>query len=199
MWKKVIFCWLVFMSISAVTHYVRGYFKTPKPYKKILVIQHQNFEGTIAATNTAEKGYLLQLTNKETGKIDTIFLRYDVYALQTADINNNGKIDICIGVVNTKKQPKTPQKDLFFLEIDGSEVRPLLPQSILNKDLESFKVIEKEGRSIIRTIEREKNLQNQVIEYTVGEYCWQDTQLKLLRYKGKKLTLPKAKFLMYQL
>jgi hypothetical protein len=198
MWKKVIFCWVVFMSISAVTHYVRGYFKTPKPYKKIVVIHQSNFAGTIEAKSVDKKGYTLHITNKETGKKDTLFLHYDIYALQAGDINNDGSIDICVGVVAASKQAQEKQKNLFFLEINNGQVRPLLAQSILSKDIESFKVIEKEGKNIIRTIEKEKKLIEKTGIYHVREYTWQDRQLKLLGYKGKYVNLAKAKFLMYQ-
>jgi hypothetical protein len=199
MWKKVIFCWLVFMGISAITHYVRGYFKPIKPYKKIVVISNSNFKGTIEARNTGKQGYTLSMTDKETGKIDTVFLRYDIYALQAGDINNDGKIDICVGLINPKKADDCEEKNLFFLEIAGGHIRPLLPQVTLNKDLESFKVFHQEERSIIRTIEREKDSKTAKISYAVGEYVWHNATLKLLAYKGKKLTLAKAKFLLYQI
>lgn len=195
--QKIILCWFVFMAISTFTH-VSGYFRKQKPYKKLLVVHSTNFNGIIEAKNMGAKSYTLHTIDKKTGKETAVFIKYDVYAMQSGDINNDGKMDICIGVITPKIMYKNAeesiQKTLFVLEIDDGNIRPLMPQALFDKPLENFKIFCRNEKSIIRTIEKEKNN-----TFSVGEYEWNHAKLKLLSYKGTNLDMEKAKFIMYQI
>jgi hypothetical protein len=193
--QKIILCWLVFMAISAFTN-VSGYFRTQKPYKKILIVHSNSFNGIVEAKNVEKQGnkqaYTLRTTDKKTGNKDSVFLKYAVYALQSADINNDGKTDICIGISTPKNSENKTEKTFFVLEIHEGHIRPLMPQAALDKPLETFRVFCRNEKSIIRTIEKENNN-----TFSVGEYEWENNKLKLLTYKGKNLDLEKAQFVMY--
>jgi hypothetical protein len=191
--QKIILCWLVFMAISTFTH-VSGYFRKQKPYKKLLVVHSTNFNGIIEAKNVGAKSYKLHTIDKKTGKENAVFIKYTVYAMQSGDINNDGKVDICIGIITPKNTKEGIEKTLFVLEIDGGNIRPLMPQALFDKPLENFKIFCRNEKSIIRTIEKEKNN-----TFSVGEYEWNHAKLKLLSYKGTNLDMEKAKFIMYQI
>ncbi len=190
--QKIILCWLIFMAISAFTN-VSGYFRTKKPYKKMLMVHSTNFNGIIEAKNIDKQCYALHTTDKQTGNKDSLFIKNTVYALQSADVNNDGKTDICIGISKNNNQQEVV-KTFFVLEIDGGHLRPLMSQAILDKPLECFKVFCRNEKNLIRTIEKEKN-----DTFSVGEYELENNKLKLLAYKANNLDLETAKFVMYQI
>ena len=190
--EKIILCWIVFMAISACTH-VSGYFRKQRPYKKLLVIHSKNFNGIIEAKNIAGQNYVLHTIDKKTGKKNSLVIHHAIYTLQSGDINNDGKTDICIGISTPKDSKEGTSKTFFVFEIEHGHIRPLLTQTFLHKPLESFKVFYHNQKSTIRTIEKDTET-----TYAVGEYEWVDTKLSLLSYKGVQLSLEKARFVMHQ-
>jgi len=126
---------------------------------------------------------LIATTQRITGNyISTWHLPYSVFKIDIADIDMNGKIDICIGVIKKTRYDPYHKKRLFLFQLIDGNIRALWLGSRLSKPLVTFKVVNKDGINIIRTIEEEENS-----NYLVAEYKWYSFGLQFISYLGRNI------------
>jgi hypothetical protein len=98
-----------------------------------------------------------------TGHNDSITSQYDftfdypVYHFELGDVNGDGNVDICLGVIKPTRFDSTPRKRLFLYKLDEGRIRPLWLGSRVSHELIDFRYVQKNDYSFIRTVEREKN------------------------------------------
>lgn len=131
-----------------------------------------------------EKDFQLIATTKNiTGNyISTWHLPYRVFKIDIADIDMNGKTDICVGVIKKTRYDPYLKKRLFLFQLIDGNIRPLWLGSRLSKPLMTFKVLNKKGINIIRTIEEEENS-----NFLVAEYKWVSFGLQFISYLGRNI------------
>jgi hypothetical protein len=129
--------------------------------------------------------------NNERVLIDSIILNYEIYRIAAGDIDHNSKIDMCVGVIKPTHFDPMVRKRLFIYEIDRGHIRPLWLGSKLVFELMDFKVIDRDGKDIIRSIE-ECSHSSEVGRYYIGEYRWECFGLKLIRFAAERLEYENA-------
>jgi hypothetical protein len=130
------------------------------------------------------------LTSKDsTGKLSnrSVLIPYPVYHFEIADIDNNGEVDILVGVLKSTRFDPVKRKRLFAYRIDQGYIRPLWLGSRVGQPLDCFRAVKQDAKTIIRTIERDKESR-----CYVGEYVWEGFGLTWIRYLGQRIPYEKA-------
>jgi hypothetical protein len=122
---------------------------------------------------------------------DTTFnqwkLPYPVYQFQVGDIDNNGVVDMMVGVIKTTRFDSTLSKRLFIFQNYEGFVRPLWLGSRLGQPLVDFRFVETQEGPRIRSIEKEKSGL-----YLVSEYRWRSFGLDFTRYIKQEINFNEA-------
>jgi hypothetical protein len=115
-------------------------------------------------------------------------LNYPVYRFDYGDITGDGIPEIAVGVIKTTRFDPRRDKRLFLFRITKDfYIRPLWLGSRVAQPLIDFRIIEENGQSLIRTVEREWSG-----NYLVAEYGWQGFGLEFKRYIEREISLQKA-------
>ncbi|OYU96510.1 MAG: hypothetical protein CFE21_08985 [Bacteroidetes bacterium B1(2017)] len=137
-------------------------------YNRIIQVNNSLFKGKIEVLRIDKlKKYSLSIENYNTGKTDKIYTPYEIFKLDTGDINQDGKFDLCIGIIKPTPFDTIYKKRLFIFQIDRDYIRPLWLSSRLVRPLEDFCVINSKGLYSINSIERQSENQ-----YSVQKYTW---------------------------
>lgn len=141
-----------------------------EPFGKTLPITDAHFNGTVTAQKLPKLNrYRISIMDTVGQTIDRIHTPYEVFDLQTADINHDGSTDICLGIIKPTPFDSAYKKRLFIFRIDNGYIRPLWLGSRLSHTLVNFAVATNtQGQTIVRALEKqdEKN-------YCINEYKWE--------------------------
>jgi hypothetical protein len=113
----------------------------------------------------------------EAGQIkDRIYTPFEVFAMETGDVNNDGKTDICLGIIKPTPFDSVLKKRLFIFQVDRDYIRPLWLGSRLAYSFDSFTLSkDTEGKvTVIATLRSETG------EYFTHLYKWGSFGLTLL-------------------
>ena len=128
----------------------------PNVFEKEVRITDSFFDGfvTLKRMENIQK-YKLSISDTAHKSIDHIYTPYAVFQMETADVNRDGKTDICLGIIKPTPFDSVLKKRLFIFQIDRGYIRPLWLSSRLVNPLEEFSVTtDSLHETIIRTIER---------------------------------------------
>jgi hypothetical protein len=162
--------------------------------KTTYVIRQQNQKIEIKLTRQSELQYLLIATTFENGKLlqtNTWPLGYDVFKLDTGDVNNDCSTDILVGVIKKTKFDSICRKRLFIFKLLEGYIRPLWLGSRVSQPLEDFRFCNGKSSGVIRTIELERDGL-----FLVAEYRWQSFGLAFIRYLVRETPLKQAKYIL---
>lgn len=154
----------------------------------MIYIRDKNFEGDVSLTKMKTlNAYKLELKNRSGETEHSVMLKYDMYKMESGDINNDGRTDIVLGVIKRSKFDPEKRRRIFLLQTDHNRLRPLWLGTRTCRDLVDFSVLKKGRITAIITIEKEGNN-----FYCTGEYCWNNFGLRLIKYTNQHISLTKA-------
>lgn len=161
-----------------------------QPFSKTIAIQDAHFQGTVILEKVESIGqYRIRIENTTNGERDRIFTPYEVFAMETGDVNGDGTTDICIGIIKPTPFDPSFKKRLFLFQIDRNYIRPLWLSSRLVRPLETFVLLKSEtGGDKIRTVEKQD-----VNHYCVNEYQWASFGMSFVRECRSGLSYPEAR------
>lgn len=138
-------------------------------FEKTIQINDAYFKGFVIVKRVASQNrYQISIENQKHVEIDRIFTPYTIFQMETGDVNNDGKTDICIGIIKPTPFDSVLKKRLFIFQIDRNYIRPLWLSSRLAHPFEKCSISkDKNNKTIVRTIER----QNKKL-YCISEYEW---------------------------
>jgi len=135
--------------------------------------------------------YKLTIFNSITGESDHIYTPYEIFHMETGDVNHDGKTDICMGIIKPTPFDSVFKKRLFIFQIDRDYIRPLWLGSRLVYPMEEFKICKDSDRYTIKTIERQN-----IDLFCINEYRWESFGMSFLRKHKDSLTYTNAKSLL---
>ncbi len=147
-------------------------------------ISDKHFQGTAILKRLAASNGFKILLKKGDALSDQITFKYDIYQLDTADVNRDGRTDILVGLIKPTEFDPVERKRLFILRIDDGYLRPLWLGSKVCQELVNFRTTDR-GR--VKTLERNKNG-----NYAIGLYEWQSFGLTLTTYIHDEISLHEA-------
>ena len=159
----------------------KGYFKTIK-------IKDAYFTGTVTVEKTEKLNkYRISIFDSITGGSDRIYTPYEVFEMETGDVNRDGKTDICIGIIKPTPFDPVLKKRLFIFQLDRDYIRPLWLSSRLVNPLEEFLVCNDKDDCTIRAIERHNKGQ-----YCIHEYRWESFGMSFIKTLNDSLSYSRA-------
>ena len=163
-----------------------------KGYTKTIIINDAFFKGSVTVEKIVKLNkYRISIFDKITGVSDRIYTPYEVFEMETGDVNHDGKTDICIGIIKPTPFDPVLKKRLFIFQIDRDYIRPLWLSSRLVNPLEEFIVFNNKEGCTIRSIERKnKDL------YFIHEYRWESFGMSFMKELNDSLTYTKAHLLL---
>jgi hypothetical protein len=114
-------------------------------------------------------------------------LKYDVFNIDTGDINNDNSTDILVGVIKSTRFDPVSRKRLFIFKLFEGYIRPLWLGSRVSQPLVDFKFINDYPEGKIRTIESEKDG-----SCLVAEYHWIGFGLGFMHYLAREISIQTA-------
>lgn len=135
---------------------------------------------------------MLQLLENEL-IIDEIRFDYPIYELEMGDLDCDGSPEILVGLIKPTRNDSTNSKRLFIYQLKNNKLVPKWLGSRVGQPLKSFKVIESNKETIVRTIEFEHDG-----SYLVAEYEWYGFGLSFKHYIERNLLLEDANQLLKQ-
>jgi hypothetical protein len=166
-----------------------------KKYSKTIKISDAFFNGEIIVEKIEKLNkYRLTIVNSKTGASDHIYTPYEIFQMDTGDVNHDGKIDICIGIIKPTPFDSVLKKRLFIFQIDRDYIRPLWLSSRLVNPMEEFTVCKNNHDCTIKTIERQNNNM-----YCINEYRWESFGMSFLKEHNDSLSYSNAQFLLHNL
>ena len=156
--------------------------------EKQVRISDKTFKGTVTFRWIDKNAwYTVNLFDSITGRTDRIIIPYEIYDIQTGDINGDGHTDICIGIIKPTPFDPVLRKRLFIFQIDGHYLKPLWLGSRLAYSFEQFKVNKTASDCVVRTLEKGKDG-----KWSVSEYRWQNFGLAFVRRIADSVTKAEA-------
>src|ERR1700729_4074015 len=111
-------------------------------FSKSIPIRDAYFKGQVIVERIEKLDkYRITIIDSVTGGIDHIYTPYDVFEMETGDVNHDGRTDICIGIIKPTPFDPVLKKRLFIFQIDRDYIRPLWLSSRLVRPLETFAVL----------------------------------------------------------
>jgi len=170
---------LLFLSVSCCEK---------KGYSKTIKIKDAYFTGTVTVEKIEKLDkYRISIFDTKSGGSDRIYTPYEVFEMETGDVNRDGKTDICIGIIKPTPFDPVLKKRLFIFQIDSDYIRPLWLSSRLVNPLEEFSVCNIKGDCTIRAMER----QNKGL-YCIHEYRWESFGMSYMRTLNDSLSFSRA-------
>jgi len=138
----------------------------------------------------SKKDNLIIVDVHESGKLlftNTWPLKFEVFKIDTGDVNNDYSTDILVGVIKSTRFDSISRKRLFIFKLFEGYIRPLWMGSRVSQPLVDFKFFKSKSEGIVRTIELEKDQ-----SYLVAEYHWIGFGLGFIHYLAREKTLNQA-------
>jgi len=163
-------------------------------YTKTIHIRDAFFNGKVTVERIDKLNkYRISIFDSKTGNIDRIYTPYEVFEMETGDVNRDGKTDICIGIIKPTPFDPILKKRLFIFQIDRDYIRPLWLSSRLVNPLVEFKVLNNNKDCTIRTVEkRKKDL------YCIREYRWESFGMSYQKVISDSLSVTEAHLILNQ-
>lgn len=162
-------------------------------YSNTIRVRDAFFDGEVKVEKIEKLNkYKLTIFNSTTGASDHIYTPYEIFQMETGDVNHDGKTDICIGIIKPTPFDSVFKKRLFIFQIDRDYIRPLWLGSRLVYPMEEFKICKNADRLTIKTIERQ-NLDL----FCINEYRWESFGMSFLKKHKDFLTFSNAQFLLH--
>lgn len=149
-----------------------------------------NYTLTVRLSSLGKFGYRLSAQTKHDDTITSNYaftVNYPVYHFELGDVDRDGNVDICLGVIKKTHCDSTSKKRLFFYRLDQGRIRPLWLGSKVSHELVDFRYITEQNNKYIRTVEKEING-----NYLVAEYEWKGFGLGLSHYISRNINLTSA-------
>ena len=164
-----------------------------KKYSRTIRISDSFFDGEVKVEKIEKLNkYKLTIFNSITNESDDIYTPYEIFHMETGDVNHDGKTDICIGIIKPAPFDSVFKKRLFIFQIDRDYIRPLWLASRLVYPMEEFKICKNPDGYTIKTIERQNfNL------FCVNEYRWESFGMSFLRKYKDSLSFSNAQLLLH--
>jgi hypothetical protein len=168
---------------------------TNSPYfSKSIPIHDASFKGSVIVEKVEKiDKYRITIFDSITCRSDHIYTPYDVFEMETGDVNHDGRTDICIGIVKPTPFDPVLKKRLFIFQIDRDYIRPLWLSSRLVRPLEEFAVLSDKEGCRIRTIERENPG-----TFCISEYKWASFGLTFIKNLSDSLNYPEAHAMLFK-
>jgi len=161
-------------------------------YSKSIPIRDAYFKGKVIVEKIEKIGkYRITIIDSVTGVSDHIYTPYDVFEMETGDVNHDGRTDICIGIIKPTPFDPVLKKRLFIFQIDRDYIRPLWLSSRLVRPLEEFAVLNNDEGCRIRTIERENTDM-----FCINEYKWASFGMTFIKTRNDSLDYANAQSLL---
>lgn len=135
--------------------------------------------------------YRIAIFDSLTGLSDRIYTPYEVFEMETGDVNHDGRTDICIGIIKPTPFDPVFKKRLFIFQIDRDYIRPLWLSSRLVRPLETFAVLTNDEGCRIRTIEKENSEM-----FCINEYKWESFGMTFIKTRNDSLNHSDAQSLL---
>jgi hypothetical protein len=180
-------CWFALLLLVLVTSSC-----SKRINEKQLRISDGNFNGTVTFQWVAKNDwYTVDLYDSVSRRSDRIIIPYEIYDIQTGDIDRDGHTDICVGLIKPTPFDPVLRKRLFIFRIDRDYLRPLWLGSRLAYSFERFNVNETASGCVVRTMEKEKDG-----KWSVSEYRWRCFGLAFVRRVARLVTCEEAEKLL---
>jgi hypothetical protein len=167
-----------------------------RPFSKTIKISDAYFKGEVIEEKIEKLNkYKITINDSITGESDRIFTPYEIFQMETGDVNHDGKTDICIGIIKPTPFDPNLKKRLFIFQIERDYIRPLWLSSRLVRPLERFAIVkDNKGLNMIRTIEQQDK-----DKYCINEYKWESFGMAFQRELANSLSYSKAGLLLNKL
>lgn len=161
-------------------------------FSKSIPIRDAYFKGKVIVEKIGKLDkYSITIFDSLTGGSDRIYTPYDVFEMETGDVNHDGRTDICIGIIKPTPFDPVLKKRLFIFQIDRDYIRPLWLSSRLVRPLEEFAVLSNDEGCRIRTIERENTDM-----FCINEYKWESFGMTFIKTRNDSLHYADAQSLL---
>ena len=161
-------------------------------FSKSIPIRDAYFKGKVIVEKIEKLDkYRITIIDSVTGRNDHIYTPYDVFEMETGDVNHDGRTDICIGIIKPTPFDPVLKKRLFIFQIDRDYIRPLWLSSRLVRPLEEFAVLNNDEGCRIRTIERENTDM-----FCINEYKWASFGMTFIKTRNDSLDYANAQSLL---
>ncbi len=179
---RIFFFLLIALSCIACSH--------TNHFEKEVLIKDKSFQGPVRLEHVEKLGnYKLSISNSLTGKTDVIYTPYEVFQMETGDINHDGKTDICLGIIKPTPFDPVLKKRLFLFQIDQDFIRPLWLSSRLVSPMETFEVVhDSTGNYLINTLEKQSKT-----FYCRRTYQWKSFGMTYIKTIEDSIPYNKAK------
>jgi len=161
------------------------------PYPKTGFILKENGQIiNIKLIQRSKKDNIIIADVQESGKLlftNTWPLKYEVFKIDTGDVNNDNSTDILVGVIKSTRFDSISRKRIFIFKLFEGYIRPLWMGSRVSQPLVDFKFFKSKSDGIVRTIELEKDQL-----YLVAEYHWIGFGLGFIHYLAREKTFNQA-------
>ncbi|MCB0493091.1 MAG: hypothetical protein KDC93_11825 [Cyclobacteriaceae bacterium] len=148
-------------------------------------INDQSFKGKVIFQElSSTTGFKVLLLNQSGEITDQTIFRYVPYRFDTADVNQDGKTEIIVGLTKATRFDPSEKKRLFILRIDDNQIRPMWLGSKVCQELIDFKSLD---NGYLQTLER-----TTAGKFSIGKYYWQSFGLTLENYTHNEITLDYA-------
>jgi hypothetical protein len=161
-------------------------------FSKSIKISDAFFQGKVIVEKIEKLDqYRMTIFDSLTGLSDRIYTPYEVFAMETGDVNQDGRTDICIGIIKPTPFDPVLKKRLFIFQIDRDYIRPLWLSSRLVRPLETFAVLTNDEGCRIRTIEKENTEL-----FCINEYKWESFGMAFIKTRRDSLNPSDAQSLL---
>jgi hypothetical protein len=171
-----IFCVVVLIGCNAATQF---------PALHQFSIADESFTGKVIFKKlTSTEGFKILLANQSGKTVDQTVFRFTPYRFDTADVNQDGRTELIVGLTKSTRFDPIEKKRLFILRIDDNHIRPMWLGSKVCQELIDFKVL---TNGTIQTLER-----TTTGSFSIGNYYWQSFGLTLDKYTHNEISLNHA-------
>jgi hypothetical protein len=161
-------------------------------FSKSIPISDAFFKGTVTVDKIEKlDNYKITIFDSLTGVSDCIYTPYEVFEMETGDVNHDGRTDICIGIIKPTPFDPLLKKRLFIFQIDRDYIRPLWLSSRLVRPLERFALLSNDEGCRIRTIEKENPEM-----FCINEYKWESFGMTFIKTRNDSLNFSNAQLLL---
>ncbi|MBL3657271.1 hypothetical protein [Fulvivirga sediminis] len=116
-------------------------------------------------------------------------VRFPVYQFQYGDFDQNGSIDLAVGVYKATRYDSVKSNRLFLFQVRNNSIIPLWLGSSVGYPIEDFRAVKvSDNQSIVRVLCKDKN-----DKYLVADYEWYGFGLSLSKYLCRQVSLQAAK------
>lgn len=146
--------------------------------KTILKTPHQELQ--ISLVNTHDTVHELRVYRTDT--LPSIMtskwpIGFPVYKMKVADINNDGRVDVLVGVIKKTRMDSVRRKRVFIYNLYKGKISPLWLGSRFGFPITDFEVLNEKGVNKILTTERDKS--GKLLK---ALYKWKGFGFEFIRY-----------------